>query len=94
MSPGYRGHRAGGHRPCRGGGARRRTHARQLLDAARLSFVEGWQEAMWVGAAVMAALFLVIALRGPENAPRRPGGPGADDGTVPATGSVEETAAR
>ncbi|MDX3359179.1 MFS transporter [Streptomyces griseoaurantiacus] len=70
------------------------THARQLLDAARLSFVEGWQEAMWVGAAVMAALFLVIALRGPENAPRRPGGPGADDGTVPATGSVEETAAR
>jgi hypothetical protein len=68
-------------------------HAPSLLDAARLSFVDGWQEAMWVGAAVMAALFLVIALRGPEDAVR-PGAPGADGGTVPAAGSVEETAAR
>jgi EmrB/QacA subfamily drug resistance transporter len=63
------------------------THARQLLDAARLSFVDGWQEAMWVGTAVMGALFVLLVLRGPEDTPR----PGAEDTT--ATGADGTTTA-
>ncbi|SFF26365.1 drug resistance transporter, EmrB/QacA subfamily [Actinacidiphila alni] len=41
-------------------------HARALVRAARESFVDGWQQAMWAGVAVMAALFLYIVLRGPR----------------------------
>ncbi|MER5434686.1 MFS transporter [Streptomyces sp. NPDC002588] len=40
--------------------------ARALVRAARESFVEGWQHAMWTGVAVMAALFLHVLARGPE----------------------------
>ncbi|MGA5763543.1 MFS transporter [Nonomuraea bangladeshensis] len=48
-------------------------HAQDLVHAAQQSFVDGWQQAMWVGAAVMAALLLHVALRGPKNtAPLRP----------------------
>jgi EmrB/QacA subfamily drug resistance transporter len=36
-----------------------------LIRAAQESFVEGWQQAMWVGVAVMGALFLYILARGP-----------------------------
>jgi EmrB/QacA subfamily drug resistance transporter len=43
------------------------SHAQQIVDAAQESFVDGWQQAMWAGAAVMGALFVYIALRGPEN---------------------------
>ncbi|RQX14116.1 MFS transporter [Micromonospora ureilytica] len=43
------------------------THAQDLLHAAQQSFVDGWQQAMWAGVAVMGALFLYIALRGPKN---------------------------
>jgi Na+/melibiose symporter-like transporter len=42
-------------------------HAQDLIHAAQQSFVDGWQQAMWVGAAVMAALFVYVALRGPKN---------------------------
>lgn len=38
----------------------------QLVDAARRSFVEGWQHAMWVGVAVTAVLLLYILVRGPQ----------------------------
>ncbi|MFE3200210.1 MFS transporter [Embleya sp. NPDC059237] len=41
-------------------------HAPDLLHAARQSFVDAWQQAMWAGAAVLGALFLYIALRGPQ----------------------------
>nr|WP_199702697.1 MFS transporter [Jiangella rhizosphaerae] len=41
--------------------------AHHLLDAARQSYVDGWQQAMWVGVAVMVALAAYIALRGPKN---------------------------
>jgi hypothetical protein len=41
-------------------------HAQDLVHAAQ-SFVDGWQQAMWAGVAVMGALFLYITLRGPEN---------------------------
>lgn len=36
-----------------------------LIQAARESFVAGWQEAMWAGVGVMMALFLFIVMRGP-----------------------------
>ncbi|SEW52762.1 MFS transporter [Chitinophaga arvensicola] len=37
-----------------------------LIRVARESFVYGWQQAMWVGAAVMALLFVYILARGPR----------------------------
>lgn len=37
-----------------------------LIRIARASFVEGWQQAMWVGAGVMAILFVYILARGPR----------------------------
>lgn len=51
-------------------------HAQDLVHAARQSFVDGWQQAMWAGVAVMGALFVYIALRGPKTPPPRlPHGP-------------------
>ncbi|MDQ0789789.1 MFS transporter [Streptomyces sp. B3I8] len=58
-------------------------HAQALLRAARQSFVDGWQEAMWVGAAVMVALFVLVVVRGPENGPR----PGDDEAAIPGAGA-------
>ncbi|MFC4562352.1 MFS transporter [Nocardiopsis mangrovi] len=43
-------------------------YARDLVHAAQQSFVDGWQQSMWAGAAVMGALLVYIALRGPKNA--------------------------
>ncbi|MFJ9363400.1 hypothetical protein ACIRRA_03135 [Nocardia sp. NPDC101769] len=40
------------------------SHAPDLIHAAQLSFVDGWQQAMWAGVAVMGALFAYITLRG------------------------------
>jgi Na+/melibiose symporter-like transporter len=37
------------------------SHAAQIVHAARESFVDGWQRAMWVGAAVMVVLSRLIA---------------------------------
>ncbi|MFD7690926.1 MFS transporter [Streptomyces sp. NPDC059781] len=44
-------------------------YAPDLLHAARQSFVDGWQQAMWAGAFLMGALLVHIALRGPGNTP-------------------------
>ena len=41
-----------------------------LIRAAQESFVDGWQQAMWAGVAVMTALFVSVLTRGP-----RPGVP-------------------
>lgn len=41
-------------------------YAEQILDAAQAAFIVGWQQAMWVGVVVMAALVLVILVRGPK----------------------------
>ncbi|WUH99640.1 MFS transporter [Spirillospora sp. NBC_00431] len=41
--------------------------AQDLLDAARQSYIDGWQQAMWVGVAVMGVLFVYTAFRGPKN---------------------------
>ncbi|MFC1429816.1 DHA2 family efflux MFS transporter permease subunit [Streptacidiphilus sp. N1-3] len=38
-----------------------------IRAAARQSFVDGWQQAMWAGVAVMAALFVYILARGPQH---------------------------
>ncbi|WP_246249341.1 hypothetical protein [Actinomadura litoris] len=43
-------------------------YARDLIDAARRSYVDGWQQAMWIGVAVMGVLLVCIVLRGPEDA--------------------------
>lgn len=40
--------------------------AQALLRVAQESFVDGWQEAMWAGAAVMAVLFVYVLARGPK----------------------------
>lgn len=56
------------------------THAQDLVHAAQESFVDGWQQAMWAGVAVMGALLVHIALRGPK-------------GPAPAASDEPETAA-
>ncbi|WP_241387554.1 MFS transporter [Rhodococcus sp. CH91] len=40
-------------------------YAEQIRSAAEEAFVAGWQQAMWVGVAVMAVLVLFVLLRGP-----------------------------
>ncbi|WP_243715785.1 hypothetical protein [Micromonospora sp. KC207] len=45
--------------------------AHQLVRAARESFVDGWQEAMWAGTIVMVVLFVYVLARGPNAAQRR-----------------------
>lgn len=42
-----------------------RPHADALYRAAQDAFVQGWQQAMWAGVAVMAILFVFVVLRGP-----------------------------
>ena len=39
-------------------------HRRAVADAARESFVDGWQQSMWAGVAVMAVLFLYVLAPG------------------------------
>ncbi|MGW6720011.1 MFS transporter [Streptomyces sp. NPDC054995] len=45
-------------------------YAQELIRAGRQSFVDGWQNAMWAGVAVMAVLFLYVLVRGPLRSPR------------------------
>jgi EmrB/QacA subfamily drug resistance transporter len=62
------------------------SHATQIVQAARESFVDGWQQAMWVGAAVMVVLSVYVAARGPKNRMRS----AADDAeTDPGSNRVE-----
>ncbi|GAA0268467.1 MFS transporter [Actinomadura nitritigenes] len=42
--------------------------APDLLHAARQSYIDGWQQSMWAGVAIMGLLLVSIALRGPKNA--------------------------
>ncbi|WP_318206326.1 MFS transporter [Streptomyces sp. SJL17-1] len=56
------------------------AHGRALIRAAQESFVDGWQQAMWAGVAMMAALLLYILTRGPQGS--RVETPGKDDDTV------------
>lgn len=51
------------------------AHAEQILTAANEAFVAGWQQAMWVGVAVMSVLVVFVLIRGPKNTPaERPEG--------------------
>jgi EmrB/QacA subfamily drug resistance transporter len=43
-----------------------RPEAGALIRAAQEAFVIGWQQAMWVGVAVMVALFVLVAVGGPR----------------------------
>ncbi|WP_210418206.1 MFS transporter [Ruania zhangjianzhongii] len=43
------------------------VHAEQILTAANEAFIAGWQQAMWVGVAVMTALVFFVLFRGPKN---------------------------
>ncbi|MHA4818717.1 MFS transporter [Streptomyces aculeolatus] len=61
------------------------THAQDLVEAARQSYVDGWQQAMWVGVVIMGVLAVYIALRGPD----KPAEPAADE----AAGEAEAVAA-
>lgn len=45
------------------------AHAEQILTAANEAFVAGWQQAMWVGVAVMSVLVVFVLIRGPKNTP-------------------------
>ncbi|WP_338498197.1 MFS transporter [Streptomyces sp. SJL17-4] len=56
------------------------VHGRVLIRGAQESFVDGWQQAMWAGVAMMAALLLYILTRGPQGS--RVETPGKDDDTV------------
>ena len=42
------------------------SHAQDLIHTAQQSFVDGWQQAMWAGVAVMGVLLVYVALRGPN----------------------------
>lgn len=42
------------------------SHATRIVQAARESFVDGWQQAMRTGAAVMVVLSVYVAVRGPK----------------------------
>ena len=44
------------------------SHAQDLVHAAKESYVDGWQQSMWAGVAVMCVLLVYIAFRGPNNA--------------------------
>ncbi|WP_227999778.1 MFS transporter [Nocardia australiensis] len=48
------------------------SHAQQVVHAAQQAFLDGWQQAMWVGTAVIGALFLFILTAGPKNTATHP----------------------
>lgn len=50
------------------------TRSPALIHAAQQSFVQGWQQAMWVGAGVMAIVLIYVLVRGPKRGP----GPSAE----------------
>lgn len=47
-------------------------HAEQILTAANGAFIAGWQQAMWVGVAVMAILVIFVLIHGPRPASADP----------------------
>jgi EmrB/QacA subfamily drug resistance transporter len=73
-------------------------HAQALIRAAKESFVDGWQQAMWAGVVVMAVLFVYVLARGPQHpSSDGPGFGGQQDQLEPRTpvlpGSVREDVA-
>ncbi|WP_328436326.1 MFS transporter [Streptomyces sp. NBC_00444] len=65
-------------------------HAPDLIHAAQQSYVDGWQQSMWAGVAIMAVLLAYILLRGPHNTtptntPHTPNTPDKTEDTEMAT---------
>ncbi|MPY59705.1 MFS transporter [Streptomyces spongiae] len=56
--------------------------AQALTRAAQESFVDGWQQAMWAGAVVMAVLFVYVLARGPQQRTQGSGGNSPDSSDV------------
>ncbi|MFE3129797.1 MFS transporter [Streptomyces hydrogenans] len=42
-------------------------HAQDLIHAAQQAFVDGWQQSLWIGTAVMGVLLVHVAVRGPKD---------------------------
>ncbi|MFD5660387.1 MFS transporter [Streptomyces hirsutus] len=58
------------------------SYEQTLVHAAQQSFVDGWQQAMWAGVAVMGVLFLYVLARGPRNPVPAPANEAEVTGTV------------
>ncbi|MEV4714049.1 DHA2 family efflux MFS transporter permease subunit [Micromonospora sp. NPDC049374] len=58
------------------------SHSPQVIHAAQQAFVDGWRQAMVVGAVVMAGMFLVILASGPQRRPALPAEVTEATGTV------------
>lgn len=43
------------------------TYSQQIIQASQNAFVDGWQQALWTGVAVMGAVFVFVLTRGPQN---------------------------
>ncbi|MBU3067326.1 MFS transporter [Nocardia sp. NEAU-G5] len=43
------------------------TQSQAVIHAAQQSFIDGWQQAMWVGVGVMAVALVCVLMRGPEH---------------------------
>ncbi|MBD3144721.1 MFS transporter [Microbispora bryophytorum] len=70
-------------------------HAQDLIHAAQQSFVDGWRQAMWIGAVVMAALLVHVALRGTKNTiPLQPEPLQPDGEAAPETEAGDNVATR
>ncbi|MEU8060802.1 MFS transporter [Microbispora bryophytorum] len=71
------------------------NHAQDLIHAAQQSFVDGWRQAMWIGAVVMAVLLVHVALRGAKNTAPLQAAPLQPDGeAAPETEAGDNVAAR
>ena len=58
-------------------------HAEQILTAANGAFIAGWQQAMWVGVAVMAILVIFVLIHGPRPASADPAHETTDEAPHP-----------
>lgn len=66
------------------------AYADQILTAAQAAFIAGWQQAMWVGVAVMSILVVVVLIRGPRSTPT--GTDTADQAERTGAGTSDRTA--
>lgn len=71
------------------------SYSQQILTAAREAFIAGWQHAMWVGVAVIAALTLFILINGPKKvaATEEDEHPAAADATAADSPDSDDSAA-
>ncbi|MEU5688326.1 MFS transporter [Streptomyces venezuelae] len=69
------------------------SHSRDLVHTAQQSFVDGWQQAMWAGVAVMGVLLVYVALRGPRDSGSAAVADGVDEAAGTRTTGAAESAA-